>query len=83
MIQKADAFVFARGRLLTALALIGMTLGSATALGAPSVQQVSGALDHNGTITITGSSFGAKSGAAPLVWDNATGSAMSEKWDGA
>jgi hypothetical protein len=53
------------------------------AVGAPVVQQVGGALNHGGTITISGSGFGTKAVAAPLVWDNASGSDISDKWDGA
>jgi hypothetical protein len=62
---------------------IGMLAGMAPALSAPVVQQVSGTADHNGTITISGSGFGSKSSAAPIVWDNANGANMSAKWDGA
>ena len=62
---------------ITALGAAGL------ALAAPALQQVSGSMDHNGTVTITGSGFGAKASAAPLVWDNATGSALSGQWTGA
>jgi len=55
----------------------------APVLAAPTVQQVSGPLDHNSSITITGSGFGSKPTAAPVVWDNATGNSLSAKWDGA
>ena len=61
-----------------------IALGAAgLALAAPALQQVSGSMDHNGTVNITGSGFGAKASAAPLVWDNATGSALSGQWTGA
>jgi hypothetical protein len=72
--------------------LLKLTAGLIAALGAagatsaaPAVQQVSGAMNHNGTITITGSGFGNKATAAPLVWDNAAGtaSALSSQWTGA
>ena len=56
---------------------------SAVAIAAPVVQNVSGALDHKGSITITGSGFGAKSKAAPLVYDDASGSSILQLWDGA
>lgn len=69
--------------LTAAVALIGLSLIAGTALAAPSVQQVGGSLDHNATITITGSGFGTKPTAAPIVWDNATGNVLSDKWDGA
>jgi len=37
---------------------------------APTVTGVSGVVQHNGTITITGSSFGTKSQVTPVAWDN-------------
>jgi hypothetical protein len=49
----------------------------------PLVQQVSGALDHKGSIKITGSAFGSKTTAAPVVWDDASGSDVLKIWDGA
>jgi len=52
------------------------------AVSAPVVQQVSGTLNHGGTIVISGSAFGTKATAAPLVWDDATSDNISEKWDG-
>jgi hypothetical protein len=66
-----------------AMIWVGLIAGAGPALSAPVVQQVSGTLSHKGTITISGSGFGSKASAAPLVWDDATGSAMSDKWDGA
>jgi hypothetical protein len=53
------------------------------ALAIPLVQNASGALSHVGTIIITGSGFGSKTKAAPLVWDNASGNAVTDKWTGA
>ncbi len=69
--------------LLKLLAPLAASLAAAATLAAPSVQQVNGPLDHNATITITGSGFGAKPTSAPILWDNATGKKMSSKWDGA
>src|SRR5579871_3031938 len=63
--------------LLKLLAPLAASLAAAATLAAPSVQQVSGPLDHNATITITGSGFGAKPTSAPILWDNATGKKMS------
>src|SRR5205807_9764949 len=40
-------------------------------------------LTHKGTITISGIGFGSKTNAAPVVWDDATASTLSAKWDGA
>ena len=62
--------------------LLGLLASTEAALGAPVVQQISGTLDHNASITITGSGFGSKATPAPLVWDNASGSKLSDKWSG-
>jgi len=45
-----------------------------------SVTQSGGTLSHGQTWTITGSGFGTKSPAAPIVWDNCSGASP---WDGA
>jgi len=68
---------------LEALVWLGLIAGVAPARSAPLIQQVSGALNHKGTITISGMGFGSKATAAPLVWDDASGSNISDKWDGA
>ena len=60
-----------------------LLIASTYALGAPTVSSVSGALDHNGSITISGSGFGSKATAAPWVWDNATASKFTDVWGGA
>ena len=70
-------------RALRTLTCIGMLAGMVPALSAPVVQQVGGVLNHKGSITITGSGFGSKATAAPVVWDDATGSDISNSWDGA
>jgi len=62
---------------------VAMLAAVTQALAAPVVRQVDGPLDHNQSVTISGSGFGTKSSAVPIVWDNATGNAMSDKWDGA
>jgi hypothetical protein len=62
---------------------IGLVLGVQTAMAAPTVQQMSGTLNHKSTITIQGSGFGSKPNAAPLAFDDASGSNLSDKWDGA
>jgi len=56
---------------------------AAQAVGAPVVQQVSGTLNQGSTVTVSGSAFGAKATAAPLVWDDASSTDISDKWDGA
>ncbi len=53
---------------------------------APAITSVSGAFTHGSTVTISGSGFGTKSTAAPVVWDDAsTGTYPTDngKWDGA
>ena len=67
----------------TAAILLGLTATAQTTLATPLVQSVSGALTHGAAVTITGSGFGSKATAAPLVWDDATGSAVTNKWTGA
>ena len=52
-------------------------------LAAPVLNNVNGAMDHKGTITISGSGFGSKATAAPLVWDDATASNLLKTWSGA
>jgi hypothetical protein len=52
------------------------------ALGAPLIQAASGDIVHGATLTISGTAFGSKSTAAPVVWDDASGSSLGQKWDG-
>lgn len=52
----------------------------------PAISGASGSVTHGSTITITGSGFGAKPTAAPVVWDDAsTGTLLTDngKWSGA
>jgi hypothetical protein len=65
------------------LVVIALMSGARPGLSAPIVQQVSGALDHGATIVVGGNGFGSKRTAAPLVWDDATGRNILDKWDGA
>lgn len=62
---------------------IGLVLGASAASAAPSVTHVSGTLNHKSTITISGSGFGSKATAHPLVWDDASTGSITDKWDGA
>lgn len=60
-----------------------VTVGLAdTALAVPTVSQASGAFNHKAIVTITGSGFGSKATAAPLVWDDASGTNVLSKWSG-
>ena len=62
---------------------ISVALLSAAAIGAPAVQQVSGTFAHKASVTISGSGFGTKPTAAPVVWDDASGTDIRAKWDNA
>jgi hypothetical protein len=56
---------------------------AAAAHAQPSIDATFGAWSHKGVITISGSGFGSKSVAEPVVWDDASGSDLMFKWDGA
>ncbi len=56
---------------------------SSTVHAQPSVTSTAGTWSHKTTVTITGSGFGAKGTAAPVVWDDASGTDVAAKWDGA
>ncbi len=72
-----------RGKRRWGSALAASALISAAGYAAPAITQVSGTLDHKASITIQGSGFGSKSTAAPLAWDDASGSSVTQIWDGA
>src|SRR5262245_53134787 len=61
--------------------LLMLLVGSATA--APTIAGLAGTLDHKGSVTINGSGFGTKATAAPVVWDDASGTDILSKWSGA
>ena len=50
---------------------------------APTISKVSGNLSHGQSISISGSNFGIKTSAAPVVWDDCSGSSITNLWDGA
>lgn len=59
---------------------------ASSAVAAPSINQASGTFNHKNTVTITGTGFGTKATAAPVVWDDAsTGTLLTDngKWSGA
>lgn len=70
-------------RTLSVVVWIALLVAVRPALSAPAPQQVSGTLNHGATITISGTGFGSKPTAAPLVWDDASGNTILDKWDGA
>src|SRR5262245_29741820 len=51
--------------------------------GIPAIGNASGPIVHKGTVTISGAGFGAKAQAAPVVWDDVSGSDIRQKWSGA
>ncbi len=53
--------------------LIIFVLSPFVCFAAPSVSSVSSSLIHGNTVTISGSDFGTKSPAAPLMWDDCEG----------
>lgn len=61
-----------------------MLLAPSLAISAPSITGISGTITHGSAITISGSSFGTKSTAAPLIWDDfETGSGTIDSGDSA
>ena len=60
-----------------------LLLSTASVYAQPSPSATSGQWSHKGTVTIAGSGFGSKAAAAPIVWDDASGTAVATKWDGA
>lgn len=46
----------------------------------PAPSGLSGTQTHGSAVTVTGSSFGTKSTAAPRIWDNAEGTTVSTLW---
>lgn len=69
-----------------AAALAGaLALISSGALAAPTVSGISGTFAHKSSVTISGSGFGTKVSAAPVVWDDASAGTVptdNGKWDG-
>lgn len=60
----------------------GSFILSAPALSAPTVSGAGGTLTHGNSITISGSGFAAKANPTPLIWDNCSGTKITEKWSG-
>lgn len=78
MSKKSSLIKRALGRVTALL----MVLWASSAAAGPVIQQSSGTLSHKGTVTITGSGFGTKTTPAPVVWDDASGSKLLDKWSG-
>lgn len=55
-------------------ALVGVAvMATSASLAAPSVSSTSGTFSHGNSVTISGSSFGSKSTAAPVKYDDFDG----------
>jgi hypothetical protein len=67
---------------LLAISLAGCGGDDSTAQQ-PSGFAVTGSFGHMNTVTVTGSGFGVKAQAAPVVWDDGSGTNILQKWDGA
>jgi len=70
---------FAKGTLFTILTLVTLPI---IAYAAPVVTGITGTVTHGTTVTVSGSGFGQKSTAAPLVWDNCSGTNITTLWSG-
>lgn len=57
-------------------------MAASASMAAPAVTSVTGTVGHNQTLTITGSSFGSKAKAAPLVFDDFEAGAVGSKVQG-
>ncbi len=66
-----------------AYAVCSLMFIAGSAVAAPSGLHASGTFSHKGTVTISGTGFGTKGTAAPVVWDDASGNNILDKWDGA
>jgi hypothetical protein len=58
-----------RGRACAALVAAAAICGTSASFAAPSISSASGPVEHGQRITLTGSGFGTKPQAAPLLWD--------------
>ncbi len=61
--------------------LLGFFGFAGRSLAAPDVTSTSGVFIQGGTVNITGSGFGTKSPADPLIWDNCESGVITDKWD--
>ena len=64
-------------------ALVFLLAVCASAQAQPIIFTTSGSFSHKSIVSATGSGFGTKSTPAPVVWDDASGADINDKWDGA
>jgi hypothetical protein len=73
-------------RLATAAVVLGAAIAvlgpQVAAQAQPVITSASGQWSHKASVTIAGARFGSKSRPAPLVWDDASGANVLDKWDG-
>lgn len=67
--------------LLTVLTLM-LSVSVVVCQAAPAISSHSGTVAHGNSLTISGSGFGAKTVAAPVVWDDCSGTSITSKWSG-
>lgn len=77
MMRKSERTAI-RGAFVATAALLGV---AASAGAQPAISAVAGSYAQNAAVTITGSGFGTKPVAAPVVWDDSSGTLLS-KWTG-
>ncbi len=66
---------------ITSTLLFLLTVPAAV-LAQPVITGADGEFTHNRQVTINGAGFGSKSQAAPVVWDDCSGTDIRAKWDG-
>ena len=69
------------------LMLVGMLMlsgqVSGQGVGLPLISGTSGNWSHRAQVTVTGVGFGTKANATPVIWDDASGTSVTEQWSGA
>ncbi len=69
-------------RSLIVLSAVAVGSFASTVWAQPTVGGSQGTWTHGGSVTISGANFGQKATPAPLIWDDASGTNVLEKWDG-
>jgi hypothetical protein len=65
---------------LSIISLYFIIIQLSQSYAAPQIVSISGSISHGSTVIISGNSFGTKSPAAPLVWDDCSGTNLSNIW---
>jgi hypothetical protein len=64
------------------VSMIALSAIPLTVSAAPVISSVNGGPTHGSSLTISGSGFGSKSNAAPLVWETCAQAGVSAQWSG-